>query len=168
MGVIMKLNIIVAAFAIWPVCANAEWQTTISEDAFFSLKSGTMAAVTQQGNGIVFDCKGIGLSVAYLEPDSTTSGKILPSLDYVPMMVKVDGKPLDIGEGAFSRRNNSYIVVEAVGSMSAYDALYKIRDAKKTITLSVRIKGETFTASVPAANVKKATNQLIAGCKLEG
>ncbi|WP_414502638.1 hypothetical protein [Zymobacter sp. IVIA_5232.4 C2] len=164
----MKLKLITGVLAMLPMCASADWQTTISEDAFSSLKNGTMAAITPQGNGIVFDCKGAGLSVAYLEADSTTSDKALSSVDYVPMMVKVDGKPLDIGEGVFSRRNDNYIVVEAVGGMSAYDALYKIRDAKKTITLSVKIKGHVFTVSVPAANVKKATSQLIAGCKLEG
>ena len=164
----MKLKIAAVALALLPICANAEWQTTISEDAFSSLKSGTMASVAPQGNGIVFDCKGVGLSIAYLDPDTTSPSQALSRLDYVPMMLKVDGQSLDIGEGAFSRRNNDYIVVEAVGSMSAYDALYKIRDAKKTITLSVKNKGQIFTVSVPAANIKKATNQLIAGCKLEG
>lgn len=94
MGVIMKLKIIAVALAMLPVCASAEWQTTISEDAFSSLKNGTMVAITPQGNGIVFDCKD---AVVYLEPESTTLGKALSSADYVPMMVKVDGNLSDIG-----------------------------------------------------------------------
>lgn len=156
-----------AALCMLPICAQAAWQTTVHDDAFSSLGGATMIDMSSSETNIAFDCKGAGLSIAYLEHAEYQPGEDLKSLEYVPMMIKVDGKTLSLGEGEISRRNNHYIAIESTTSMGAYDALYMVRKAKKSVVLGVKMRGQTFNASLPATNARHAADKLAATCGID-
>lgn len=158
--------IILSGLCAAPFCAHAEWQTTIEESAFSNLKSGTMINTLSAEKNIVFDCKGAGLSIAFLEQAERRPGEDFKNLKYVPMALKVDGKTLPLGDGSILRRNDHYIAIEAIDDMAAYRALKMVRDAKRSIVLSVQSGAETFNVIFPASGSTQAADKLSNACGL--
>ena len=163
----MKLKMMAAALYCLPLCAHAQWETTVKPAPMSDLENATMLNTENMAQSIIVDCESGELDVSYIEHYPQQPGEHIDPYKTFPMQLKVGKEKLNFSGVNVERRNPEYIVFKAVDYLETRHALYMLYNAKSPITIGVKVGNQVSGITLSSTGSSKAAAKLAKACDVD-
>lgn len=163
----MKSKMMVFALCCLPLCAHAQWETTVKPEPMSDLENATMLNTENMAQSIIVDCESGGLGVSYIEHYPQQPGEHIDPYKTFPMQLKVGKEKLDFSEVNVERRNSEYIAFKAVDYLETRHALYMLYNAKGPITMGVKAGSQMSDVTLSSTGSSKAAAKMAKACDVD-